>query len=70
MVISNPIDFGNFDFDLFTFSIDTTEKLMHTKVRVKKVDKARFKIENGELNEPFGLSDLALEYIQSGNYKG
>jgi len=70
MIISNPIDFENFDFNLFTFSIDTTEKLMHSKVRVKKVDKARFKIENGELNEPFGLSDLALEYIQSGNYKG
>lgn len=70
VVISNPIDFENLDFDLFTFSIDTTEKLMHTKVRVKKVDKARFKIENGEVNEPFGLSDLALEYIQSGNYKG
>lgn len=70
MVISNPIDFENFDFELFTFSVDTTEKLLHTKVRVKKVDKARFKVENDVINEPFGLSDLALEYIQSGNYKG
>lgn len=70
MIISNPIDFEDFDFDLFTFSIDDTEKLIHSKVRVKKVDKARFKIENNEINEPFGLSDLAVEYIQSGNYKG
>ena len=69
-LITNPIDFGNFDFDLFTFSVDDTERLVHSKVRVKKVDKARFRIENDEYNEPFGLSDLALEYIQSGNYKG
>ena len=69
-VISNPIDFGNLDFETFTFSVDDTEKLIHSKVRVKKVDKARFRIENDAYNEPFGLSDLALEYVQSGNYKG
>lgn len=69
-VIGNPIDFNNFDFDLFTFSQDTSEKVIHTKVRVKKVDKARFRVENGKVNEPFGLFDLALEYIESGNYKG
>ena len=69
-VIQNPIDFENLDFDLFTFSVDTSEKVLHTKVRVKKVDKARFRIENDKLNEPFGLFDLALEYIESGNYKG
>lgn len=69
-VIQNPIDFGNFDFELLTFSVDDTEKVLHSKVRVKKVDKARFRIENDTINEPFGLFDLALEYIESGNYKG
>ena len=69
-VIGNPIDFENFDFEMFSFSQDTTEKVIHTKVRVKKVDKARFRVENGEYNQPFGLFDLALEYIESGNYKG
>ena len=69
-VIGNPIDFANFDFELFSFSQDTTEKVLHTKVRVKKVDKARFRVENDKYNEPFGLFDLALEYIESGNYKG
>ena len=63
-------DFENIDFELFSFSTDTSEKVVHTKVRVKKVDKARFKVENGNLNEPFGLFDLALEYVESGNYKG
>jgi hypothetical protein len=64
------LDFENFDFNLLSFSPDLTERLVHTKLRVKKVDKARFRIENGELDEPFGIFDLALEYIESGNYKG
>ena len=63
-------DFYNIDFANFSFSTDRSEKVVHTKVRVKKVDKARFKVENTYVNEPFGLFDLALEYIESGNYKG
>lgn len=63
-------DFANIDFSNFSFSTDISEKVAHTKIRIKKVDKARFRVENGKLNEPFGLFDLALEYIESGNYKG
>ena len=63
-------DFNSIDFTNFSFSTDRSEKVVHTKVRVKKVDKARFKVENGYVNEPFGLFDLALEYVESGNYKG
>ena len=63
-------NFEFIDFARFSFSTDTTEKVAHTKTRVKKVDKARFKVENDALNEPFGLFDLALEYVESGNYKG
>ena len=69
-VIGKAFDFEDIDFELFSFSTDTSEKVVHTKVRVKKVDKARFRVENDELNESFGLFDLALEYIESGNYKG
>lgn len=63
-------DFEHIDFEFFSFNTDRSERVAHTKVRVKKVDKARFRIENGRLNEPFGLVDLALEYIENGNYKG
>ena len=63
-------DFNAVDFTNFSFSTDRSEKVVHTKVRIKKVDKARFRVENGYVNEPFGLFDLALEYIESGNYKG
>ena len=69
-VIGKAFNFNHVDFTRFTFSIDESEKLLHSKLRVKKVDKARFRIENGNINEPFGLFDLALEYIESGNYKG
>ena len=67
--ISKIFDFNDIDFNLFTFRSDNSEKVAHAKIRVKKVDKARFRLENGKLNEPFGLFDLALEYIESGNYK-
>ena len=70
VAIANILDFENFDFNLLSFSADLTERLVHSKTRVKKVDKARFRIENDKLNEPFGLFDLALEYVESGNYKG
>lgn len=63
-------DFENVDFEAFSFSTDRSDKVAHSKIRVKKVDKARFKIENDKLNEPFGLLNLALEYVESGNYKG
>lgn len=63
-------DFNRLDFRQFSFSTDNSDKVVHTKIRVKKVDKARFMVENDKLNEPFGLYNLALEYIESGNYKG
>lgn len=63
-------DFEHINFSWFSFSTDRSNRVGHTKLRVKKVDKARFRIENGNVNEPLGLVDLALEYIESGNYKG
>ena len=62
-------DFTNINFNQFSFLTVQTEKIGHTKLRVKKVDKARFKIENSVINQPFGIYDLAFEYIENGNYK-
>lgn len=62
--------FSNLDFEDFTFNCDITEKLVSTKIRVKKVDKARFRFRNANVNEPFGLYELALEFVENGNYKG
>ena len=63
------LSFGSVVFSKFTFSSDQTQKIIHTKLLVKKVDKARFRFVNAELNEPFGLFDIALEYVENGNHK-
>lgn len=63
-------DFEHVDFERFSFGTDATDKVISTKMRVRRVDKARFRVENDKLNEPLGLLDLALEYTESGNYKG
>ena len=60
----------NVCFSKLSFSPDTTPKTIPTKIKVKKVDKARFRFENDVLNEPFGLFDLAWEYVENGYYKG
>ncbi len=62
--------FENFDFSKLAFSCDTTQKIISTKLRVKKLDKVRFRLENDQLNEPFGVFDIAFEFVESGNFKG
>ena len=63
-------DFSYIDFSLINFSSDSTPRTIGSKVKIKKVDKARFSIRNEKLNEPFGIYNVAFEYTQSGNYKG
>lgn len=64
------LSFKQLVFSKFTFSSDQTQHIVPTKVRIKKVDKARFRLTNDTLNEPFGIFDIAFEYVESGNYKG
>lgn len=61
--------FSELMFSKFTFSNNRTERVMSTKLRIKKVDKARFRIENDELNEPFIIHDVAFEYVENGNFR-
>lgn len=63
------LNFANIIFSKFSFSTDTTQRVIPTKLRVKKVDKARFRLVNRELNEPFGIYDVAFEYVENGNVK-
>ncbi len=64
------IKFSNLIFSKFSFSSDMTQKVVRSKVRIKKVDKYRVRISNGELNEPLSLYNIAFEYTENGNYKG
>lgn len=67
--VGNSISFQNFVFSEVIFSCDTTQKIISQKIRMKKIDKVRFRLINSVLNEPFGLYDIALEYIENGNLK-
>lgn len=64
------ISFAQMVFSKFTFSSDETTKSLGIKMRLKRVDKARFRFENHQLHEPFALMGYALEYVESGNFKG
>lgn len=54
----------------FTYSCDRTNRTLATKIRLKKLDKTRFRFENDHLNEPFGLMAWAAEYVENGTFKG
>ncbi len=53
----------------FTYSNDDTPRTLGDKIRLKKVDKAGFKVENGVLNEPFGLDSIGIEFVETGYYR-
>lgn len=63
------LSFPDIDFSKLSFRTDTTAATVPFKVRLKKVDKFRFRLENNEVNEPFGLFDLGIEFVENGNYK-
>lgn len=62
-------DYANLDYGKFTYSNDTTPRTIGRKIKIKKVDKVRFRLLNEEPREPFGLYEFSLEYGQSGKYK-
>lgn len=62
--------FSNLIFSKFSFSSDMTQKVSHTKVKIKKVDKYRIRLENDQRYEPFSIYDIGMEYVENGNYKG
>lgn len=62
--------YGQIVYSKFTYSNDETPRTLHNKISIKRVDKARFRVENGEVLEPFGLMQIAVEFVENGNFKG
>ncbi|MEG0616678.1 MAG: hypothetical protein RR508_03830, partial [Oscillospiraceae bacterium] len=62
------LSFANLAFSKFTFRCDDTPRTLGARVRLKKVDKASFNMANDEA-EPFGITEVALEYSENGNFK-
>ena len=67
---NRTFNFSGLTFSTLTFNNDSSDPVMSAKIRVRKIDKARFKIENSNLNQPFGIHDLAIEYVENGNFRG
>lgn len=63
-------DWSYIDFSKFVFSSDRTPRTLSGKVKIKKVDKTRFRLQNKEKNEPFGIYAFGVEWKEPGsNYK-
>lgn len=62
-------DWGNIDWSKWTWSSDDTPRTIGQKIRIKKVDKSGFRVENGTLNEPFGLEAISVEFVETGYYR-
>lgn len=61
--------FLHLKFSEFTFKTDTGAQIVTSKIRIKKTDHVRFKLENDRVNEPLMIDEFGIEYTQSGNHK-
>ncbi len=62
--------FSQITFSKLTFSCDTSAQTIIKRMNARKIDKVGFRFRNSELNEPYGLEQIAFEYTETGNYKG
>lgn len=65
---TNRFMFSAIDFANFTFKPNKTDKLIASKLRLKKMDKIKFRFSNANA-EPFEVFEIAMEYTQNGNAK-
>lgn len=68
-VTARYFSYAHLIYSKFTYSNDDTPRTLGDKIRLKKVDKAGFKVENGVLNEPFGLDGIGIEFVETGYYR-
>ena len=68
-VTARYFSYAHLIYSKFTYSNDDTPRTLGDKIRLKKVDKAGFKVENGVLNEPFGLDSIGIEFVETGYYR-
>ena len=61
--------FAQLKFSRLIFNSDSGLKIVASKLRIKKMDHVRFKLENDHLNEPLMIDQFGIEYTQAGNYK-
>ncbi len=63
------LSFGNVCFSKWTFSCDENPRTIIKRFYSRKLDAVRISLQNNQLNEPFGLFELALESSSGGKYR-
>lgn len=61
--------FSQLVFSKLTFRTDLGTRIVNSKIRLKKLDHAKFRIENDGLEESLMIDEFGIEFTQSGNYK-
>lgn len=61
--------FSTLKFSALRFGGEMTQLIATVKAKIKKVDKFQLKVQNSELNEPFGLFEIGFEFVENGNFK-
>ena len=56
------LDFSYIDFENFNFSSDSSPHTFARRINIRRTDKVMFSVENGKMNEPFGVHAVAIEY--------
>lgn len=62
-------DWSQLNWSKFTFQTDSTPRTLGKKIKIKKVDKVRFRLVNDKLDEPFGLYEIGIEHTEQGYYR-
>jgi len=57
---------SNIVWSKWTWSADRTTRALTKRFRLKKLDKARYRLQNQRLNEPFAVYSIALEFTENG----
>ena len=57
------------DWSKWTWSTDTTPKVLGRKLDMRNLDKVRFRFANHNV-EPFGIENIAVEYKETKKYRG
>lgn len=57
------------DWSKWTWSTDTTPKVLGRKLDMRNLDKVRFRFSNHNV-EPFGIENIAVEYKETKKYRG
>ncbi|SCI66770.1 Uncharacterised protein [uncultured Clostridium sp.] len=60
---------GDLRWSQLSWTGDATPRTLGKKIRIKKVDKTRFRLQNSAGGQPFGLYQVGLEYREKGRYK-